>query len=266
MDTQTLRDYLDRIGLDEPPALTPEGLKQTQQAHLRHIPFENLDVIENRLPLKLDADSLAQKIVYSKRGGICYELNWLYADLLRTLGFDVHVFGGIDRRCERAPYKISHLFCVVDFPADGDDASPERWMTDVGFGKNYAAPLRYEMGLKQTDGRNWYRLSEAPEWGEGFVRFDKLHPGEEDELMLVFDESEMQISRYEDKCIEFCTQPDSVFRKGACLCLDTPEARITLSGNHFVITDDATGTRTSKDLEGPEEFERYLLDVFGIVR
>jgi N-hydroxyarylamine O-acetyltransferase len=36
----------------------------------------------------LDTDALFDKIVRRRRGGFCYELNGLFAALLRELGFD----------------------------------------------------------------------------------------------------------------------------------------------------------------------------------
>jgi N-hydroxyarylamine O-acetyltransferase len=57
-------------------------------AHLRAVPFENLS-IHSREPIVLEDKALFDKIVRRRRGGFCYELNGLFAALLRALGFDV---------------------------------------------------------------------------------------------------------------------------------------------------------------------------------
>jgi len=52
------------------------------------VPFEKLD-IHLGLAIKLDEEHLFEKIVTQRRGGFCYELNGLFAWMLRGLGFQV---------------------------------------------------------------------------------------------------------------------------------------------------------------------------------
>src|SRR5258708_13156169 len=85
MDVQ---DYLNRINYQGPLAPTAETLRQLQVAHLLTVPFENLS-IHGREPIVLEDEALFQKIVNRRRGGFCYELNGLFAALLRALGFKV---------------------------------------------------------------------------------------------------------------------------------------------------------------------------------
>ena len=58
------------------------------EAHLLAVPFENLDIHLGR-EIVLDVASLWTKIIEQNRGGFCYELNGLFALLLRALGFQV---------------------------------------------------------------------------------------------------------------------------------------------------------------------------------
>ena len=82
-----LSKYLERIGLSGAPPPTLDGLCLLQDHHMRHVPFENLDVLLGR-PLNLSPEALFDKIVTRKRGGYCFELNTLYAQLLGEIGFD----------------------------------------------------------------------------------------------------------------------------------------------------------------------------------
>ena len=43
-----LSDYLSRIGLDALPPPSLEGLQLLQDHHMRHVPFENLNVLLGR--------------------------------------------------------------------------------------------------------------------------------------------------------------------------------------------------------------------------
>ena len=68
---------------------TLEGLAELGLAHLCAVPFENLDIAAGRA-LSLEPEAIYDKIVARRRGGFCYELNGLFAWLLRELGFDGH--------------------------------------------------------------------------------------------------------------------------------------------------------------------------------
>lgn len=52
------------------------------------MPYENLDIMRD-IPLSLEIEDIYEKIVIRGRGGYCFELNGLYAWLLRELGFEV---------------------------------------------------------------------------------------------------------------------------------------------------------------------------------
>ncbi len=72
--------YLERIG-----ASAGAPLAALHRAHLATVPFENLDIHLKR-PIRLDEAAFFEKVVLQRRGGFCYELNGLFARLLRTLG------------------------------------------------------------------------------------------------------------------------------------------------------------------------------------
>ena len=85
-DTQIDLDaYFARIGYSGPRAPTLETLKALHFAHATAIPFENLDVLAKR-PILLDPPVLQKKLVAQKRGGYCFEVNGLFAAVLRQLG------------------------------------------------------------------------------------------------------------------------------------------------------------------------------------
>src|ERR1700690_1319067 len=83
-----LAAYLQRIDYRGPLDASIETLGGLHLAHLCAVPFENLDIHLGR-PIALDDAGLFEKIVTRRRGGFCYELNGLFAALLRELGFSV---------------------------------------------------------------------------------------------------------------------------------------------------------------------------------
>jgi len=94
-------------------------------AHLLSAPFENLSIHWHE-PIVLTDEALFQKIVLRQRGGFCYELNGLFASLLRTLGFQVEMLsaGVMNKRGEFGP-EFDHMTLMVTLA--------ERWLVDVGF-------------------------------------------------------------------------------------------------------------------------------------
>ena len=82
------RLYLARIGYSEPIKPDAQTLRGLHVAHMQRVPFENLEIGLKR-PIRLSEEALWNKIVIQKRGGFCYELNGLFAWLLRQLDFDV---------------------------------------------------------------------------------------------------------------------------------------------------------------------------------
>ncbi|TFB10035.1 arylamine N-acetyltransferase, partial [Candidatus Marinimicrobia bacterium MT.SAG.4] len=80
--------YLERIGYRGSRTPSVQTLRDMQLVHLLTVPFENLSIHAGE-PIVLEDDALFEKIVARRRGGFCYELNGLFAALLRALGFNV---------------------------------------------------------------------------------------------------------------------------------------------------------------------------------
>jgi N-hydroxyarylamine O-acetyltransferase len=91
--------YLQRLNYTGPLTSSAETLRALHQAHLLAVPFENLDIPLGR-PIIPEEAALFRKIVEEGRGGFCYELNGLFAALLRELGFKVTLLSARVARAE----------------------------------------------------------------------------------------------------------------------------------------------------------------------
>jgi len=80
--------YLERIRYEGGLEPTQDVLSNLHYANLLTVPFENLDIHLDRL-IQLNEEHLFGKIVTQRRGGFCYELNGMFALILRELGFQV---------------------------------------------------------------------------------------------------------------------------------------------------------------------------------
>src|SRR5262245_59536027 len=79
---------LERAGVAHDARPDLDTLYALHRAHVRSIPFENLDIQLGR-PIRLDASSLEAKMVHDRRGGYCFEHNSLFALALAAIGFDI---------------------------------------------------------------------------------------------------------------------------------------------------------------------------------
>ena len=145
-----VRTYLDRIGLRGPVKADLDTLRAVQRRALETIPFENLDILRG-IPLRFGTEELADKVLTRRRGGVCYEQNFLLEEVLRRLGMDTallsgYVIGG-------SQLAFSHALVLVRLPEG-------RYIADVGFGGRGTAltPLALDTGEWQSDGRSRFRL------------------------------------------------------------------------------------------------------------
>ena len=79
--------YFNRIRWGGDTRPTYETLAQLVRAHMRYIPFENLDVLLGR-GIRIDIESVQEKLVRAQRGGYCFEHATLFAAVLERLGFE----------------------------------------------------------------------------------------------------------------------------------------------------------------------------------
>jgi N-hydroxyarylamine O-acetyltransferase len=149
--------YFARIGYGGATKPNLETLIAIHAAQVASIPFENLDPLLGR-PVKLDLDSLQAKLVASRRGGYCFELNGLFKAALDALGYSVTGLAGRVRWMSPADAPLggrSHMLMRVDLP-DGP------WLADAGFGAHLLdAPLKLRPGPDQSTPWAAYRLTET---------------------------------------------------------------------------------------------------------
>lgn len=250
------RAYLQRIGYDGPAAPTPAALAGIVRSHLLAVPFENLDIIPLGRPIRLEPAALFAKIVHRRRGGFCYELNGLLAVMLETIGFRVtRVSAQWPREDGTLTPVFDHLVLLVE-----PDGSSERWLVDVGAGRESSAyPLRFVEGEEQ----------DLPDGGA--YRFDR--DGDLRRLWRSDGEAGWQhvysltlipriLDDFAGRCVELQTRPDSHFTQGAICSLARPDGRITLSRDRLIVS--RNGTRDEIVLTGEDAVPAALRDHFAI--
>ena len=240
--------YLERItyhGSREPILPTLQAL---HEAHLLAVPFENLDISLGRA-IVLDEASLWTKIVEHRRGGFCYELNGLFALLLRALGFQVdllsaavaHETGGFGQ-------DFDHLTLLVHLEQD--------WLADVGFGESFRQPLCLQAGHTQQQSGGSYRLEREggfwiyQEWDDAWKPAYRFHV------------QPHALRDFAAMCHYHQTSSQSTFTQQRVCTLPTPSGRITLSDQRLITT--SNGERTECILTD-KDYQTVLAEQFGIV-
>lgn len=92
-----LRQYFTHISYPESrhPQDPLQFLTGLQRYHLARVSFDSIALhYSPHHLLSLGPDDLFEKIVLRGRGGYCMEVNAFFANILRSLGFDVYSAGG----------------------------------------------------------------------------------------------------------------------------------------------------------------------------
>ena len=246
-------EYLLRIGVD-PHDFIPdvETLRLLQRQHLLTVPFENLDIHWKR-PIVLDIDKFHSKIVDGKRGGFCYELNGLFSELLRGIGFRTRIVSArVYNGTEFGP-EYDHAAIIVTL-------GEIEYLVDVGFGDFAAGPLQIVPDMEQEDREgifvlrrgNFDVLEVAKKNGEGWTPQYSFTPFARD------------LSEFSEMCDFQQYSPDSHFTKGKICSMLMDNGRKTLTDTKFIVT--TGGRKTETNVASADEFEILLKREFGIQR
>jgi N-hydroxyarylamine O-acetyltransferase len=244
--------YLERINYRGPLAPTAETLRGLQVAHLLAVPFENLS-IHSRQPITLDEEALFAKIVERRRGGFCYEVNGLFAALLRALGFDVAMLSAEVAKAEGGfGPGFDHMVLMVTLE--------QRWLVDVGFGDSFLEPLLLDERGEQRQGGRAYRI--VPD-GSHLVLMQRNSESEQWLAQYRFTLRPHVFADFAEMCRYHQTSPHSHFTKSRICSRATEEGRITLSEMRLIMTSQ-DGGRQERTLTSQEEYVEVLREHFGI--
>lgn len=244
--------YLQRINYKGSLAPNEQTLRELQIAHLLAVPFENLS-IHSHQPIVLEDDALFDKIVVRRRGGFCYELNGLFAALLRALNFDVVMLSArvANPAGEFGP-EFDHMTLLVNLE--------QRWLADVGFGDSFREPLLVDQPGEQAQRERSYRLVSE---GEQLLIMQRENRAEW-KPQYRFTLQPFSYADFAGMCHYHQTSPESHFTSKRICTLATSTGRVTLSDLRLIIT--TANERQERELADEEEYTKLLRELFGIQR
>jgi N-hydroxyarylamine O-acetyltransferase len=243
--------YLARIGYRGSLAPTAETLRQLHLAHLLTVPFENLSIHYGE-PIVLDDAALFDKVVRRRRGGFCYELNGLFAALLRALGLNVAMLSaGVMNSAAEVSSAFDHMALLVQLD--------ERWLADVGFGDLFREPLLLDQRAEQVQGEDAYRF----DWHGDHCNLMRRDGQGAWSGQYRFGLQTYTYADFGARCHYHQTAPESHFKKGRICTRATSDGRITLSERRLIVS--TPTERHERELANEAEYAEVLREQFGIV-
>jgi arylamine N-acetyltransferase len=248
ISSMNLDRYFRRIGFDGDAKPDLATLTRLHRLHLEAIPYENLDVQLGR-PVGFDIEAIFDKLVLSRRGGWCYEMNGLFAWALERIGFrPIRMAGGVLRERLGDRTVGGHLVLCVHLD--------RAYLADVGFGDGLIEPVPITPGpiqqrflgftLAQLDD-GWWRFHNHPQGGA--ASFD-------------FQIAEASPAVLAERCQWLQSSPDSGFVQNAVCQRFSRDALLVLRGRVLKAIR-AEGTQQTV-IGNLADYRATLRTVFGI--
>ena len=259
-----IEQYLKRIRYTGGTEPTLENLAALQRAHLMSVPYEDLDIYYGR-ESSLAFDCVFNKIVTRHRGGYCFELNGLFAWLLRSLGYRVEEYFGRWHAGEALAVPLRRHRVLKVFLPEGE------FIPDVGIGRVIPTqPFKCELDTLQSldDGKTYRVVSDAT--------LGKVIQCEADGVFgnyYSFDEAPQQNLDFTYVHYYLAHHPESFFRQRLMVHILTPYGRNSIGTTMDSETGEpvpelnvslADGTTEKTLLRSSKQLSAALSRYFGI--
>jgi N-hydroxyarylamine O-acetyltransferase len=242
-------DCLARIGYSG--QVTPDitTLRALQLAFLLKVPFENLDIHLGR-EITLNPEGIFDKIVRKGRGGVCYENNIMFYELLRALGYRVGYLSARIVKGRRVGPEYDHMVLLVALDRD--------YIIDVGRGAYPREPLPLDGAVTSSSEDCYYKVGRH---GMDYALYGRRSRSDWSAHFIF---SAVPRARSEFECMNryHQTSPASPFTRRRLATIATSGGCVTLIDRRLSITDGAD--RRERELGSEAEYRQGLKRYFGI--
>ena len=247
-----IEPYLKRLAVyQELPSIN--YLRQLHRYHLRIFPFENLDVHFRHL-IALDVQKIYDKLIYSKRGGFCYELNLLFYHLLIHVGYEAHLISARVRNEENKKHEdeYDHMAILVKIQED-------IFLCDVGFGNSFLYPKKLEWNSLQMDYDQYFKFTTDP---DDNIILSRSDDGSDFKELYQFQPKLREPIEFIDRCNYHQTDPNSRFVGQKIITKLTTYGRVHLTDSLLRIVE--KGETTTEEVLNEDAFYAKMEEHFGI--
>jgi N-hydroxyarylamine O-acetyltransferase len=196
-DAATLDQYRRHLVLNEKLTADERTLRILQQAHLDAFAYCNLDVMLG--DAFLDLPNYLSRLMNSRHGGLCYQLNYSLALVLRAVGFNIdYLWGTVSKeRGQPGNPPGNHLGLLVTI-------GERKWLADAGLGDGPREPILLIPGPVQQ-GPFQYELIEEP------TTWTLVHDKQGTFAEVTFSKKPVKMDAFRSPADEQLTGPDSGF-------------------------------------------------------
>ena len=251
-----LAKYFDRINLKCPVSCDLESLNSIILAHQYNVPFENLDIHDDHLPISISIEILFEKIVTRKRGGYCFELNSLFSRALDACGYEVFSCLARDVLEDGSMFPAIHRLPIVTI----DDT---QYICDVGYGRvQPGCALKLEDGFTIIDNNKTF-LVENIDKEERIWRVSFMSTGKNEwEPNIDFTLSKIEEVDFLAPNFFCCTDSKIKFVTDRIVNIRTKSGSMSIYNDIFTINEN--GEKTVTQIKDAEHLKQVLSSHFGI--
>lgn len=245
--------YLERLQLPAPEQPDLNYLDRLVYIHQQRIVFENMNSCELKKPVSLEIPALFRKIIIERRGGYCFELNALCAQLLKDMGY--HTYGCMARIIRNKDFIPPFLHRINLAEIGG-----RLYFYDVGFGGPMPpCAMLVENGFSRTMHGETYQIEKEDDYWWTLTRITSK--GEPEQILQFFTMPQDNVSFI--PLNEYCaSSPDSVFTQVPFLNRRTPDGSIGVMGNILTIV--KNGVSEKREFSSKNELYDILMKYFDI--
>lgn len=244
--------FLTRIGVQSLPETPLTRLQVLHRAMTQTVPFENLAILEGQI-ISLDPKAVFAKVVQRGRGGYCFELNTLLAEVLDFLGYKVERLLGRVWANGAASPPLTHMTLKVT-------VGNQSYLCDVGFGGGtLREPVPWDSREIVHQSPDSFRLEMTDNAETMLTRLT----GDSWKNLYSLLPCGVRVQDYIPANHYTSTHPDSYFTQGPVAALTTEDGRITLRGR--IVRRVGAHGEDEREVTTFEELIQILARDFGLV-
>lgn len=243
-----LSRFLRHVGFAKSPTPDLASLTDLQAAFLDNFSWTNLDLFTNAAGI-VNAEQYLSRLIDTGHGGLCFQLNYSFALVLRSIGFEVDLLlaAVTSRRGNR--HEGNHLTLRVTI--DG-----RAWLVDVGLGDGPRRPIPLVPDANIEQGPFKYRLEVRS--GRWYWRHDQQGTFQE----FDFENRPAKLDDFVEPMVQVSQDASWNFAKSFSAIARREEEVLVLRGRQLFVY--GAGSPRVRRIENEAEFWEVLLTTFGI--
>lgn len=237
--------FRERINFPENEKITFETLDDVLIKTAYSVPFENLCIIHNKIPV-ISKESLVNKLLVNKEGGLCYELNPLLYFFLFENGFNAVLIRAEVYHQETQRFNTLGRTHVAILATHKE----QTYLIDTGFGGNLPLKPVPLTGDTMTSMNGQFRIKqEYSEHGDYWFEMKLKHKHTDWRIGYAFDSRKPVTDVSECNEIQkiIFEHQDSPFNKNPLITKLTNRGSITLTDTTFTQWEDGSVTKEKID-------------------